>query len=110
MASPPGPQAVPSWAILPSGAPLPKPKQGGPQSDMLPGKNQTTKELADIARHLASLAYYSNDYASQEKAALHTFQSEAQKNGADRVLAVCMYVCMNFCMYVCRCIYMCVYM
>ena len=45
----------------------------------LPGlrrcKNQTAKELADSARRLASRAYYSNDYASQEKAALHAFQT-----------------------------------
>ena len=32
------------------------------------------KELADSARRLASRAYPSNDYASQEKAALHAFQ------------------------------------
>ena len=40
------------------------------------GKNQTAKKLADSARRLASQAYYSNGYASQEKAALHTIQSE----------------------------------
>ena len=34
------------------------------------GKNQSAKELADSARRLASRAYHSNDYASQEKAAL----------------------------------------
>ena len=39
------------------------------------GKNQSAKELADSARRLASLAYHSNDYASQEKAALHAFQT-----------------------------------
>ena len=33
------------------------------------GKNQSAKELADNARRLASRAYHSNDYASQEKAA-----------------------------------------
>ena len=33
------------------------------------------KELADSARRLASRAYHSNDYASQEKAALHAFQT-----------------------------------
>ena len=38
------------------------------------GKNQSAKELADSARRLASPAYHSNDYASQEKAALHGFQ------------------------------------
>ena len=38
------------------------------------GKNQSAKELADSARRLASQAYHSNDYASQEKAALHAFQ------------------------------------
>ena len=31
------------------------------------------KELANSARQLASRAYYSNDYDSQEKAVLHTF-------------------------------------
>ena len=39
------------------------------------GKNQSAKELADSARRLASRAYHSNDYASQEKAALHVFQT-----------------------------------
>ena len=39
------------------------------------GKNQSAKELADSARRLASQAYHSNDYASQEKAALHAFQT-----------------------------------
>ena len=39
------------------------------------GKNQSAKELADSARRLASQAYYSNYYASQEKAALHAFQT-----------------------------------
>ena len=38
------------------------------------GKNQSAKELADSARRLASRAYHSNDYASQEKTALHAFQ------------------------------------
>ena len=38
------------------------------------GKNQSAKELADSARRLASRAYHSNDYTSQEKAALHAFQ------------------------------------
>ena len=38
------------------------------------GKNQSAKELADSTRRLASQAYHSNDYASQEKAALHAFQ------------------------------------
>ena len=38
------------------------------------GKNQSAKELADSARRLAFRAYHSNDYASQEKAALHAFQ------------------------------------
>ena len=38
------------------------------------GMNQSAKELADRARRLASQAYYSNDYTSQEKAALHAFQ------------------------------------
>ena len=33
------------------------------------------KELADSARRLASRAYHSNDYASQEKAALHAIQT-----------------------------------
>ena len=44
------------------------------------GKNQTAKELADSARPLASRAYYSNDYASQEKAALHAFQAAVRKS------------------------------
>ena len=39
------------------------------------GKNQSAKEPADSARRLASRAYHSNDYASQEKAALHAFQT-----------------------------------
>ena len=39
------------------------------------GKNQSAKELADSARRLASWAYHSNDYASQEKASLHAFQT-----------------------------------
>ena len=39
------------------------------------GKNQSAKELADSARRLASRAYHSNDYASQEKVALHAFQT-----------------------------------
>ena len=39
------------------------------------GKNQLAKELADSARRLASRAYHSNDYASQEKALLHAFQT-----------------------------------
>ena len=39
------------------------------------GKNQSAKELADSAMRLASRAYHSNDYASQEKAALHAFQA-----------------------------------
>ena len=39
------------------------------------GKNQSAKELTDSARRLASQAYHSNDYASQEKAALHAFQT-----------------------------------
>ena len=39
------------------------------------GKNQSAKELADSGRRLASRAYHSNDYASQEKAALHAFQT-----------------------------------
>ena len=39
------------------------------------GKNQSAKELADSARRLASRAYHSNDYASQEKGALHAFQT-----------------------------------
>ena len=39
------------------------------------GKNQSAKELADSARRLASRAYHSNDYTSQEKAALHAFQT-----------------------------------
>ena len=39
------------------------------------GKNQSAKELADSARRLASRAYHSNDYASQEKAALQAFQT-----------------------------------
>ena len=39
------------------------------------GQNQSAKELADSARHLASRAYHSKDYASQEKAALHAFQT-----------------------------------
>ena len=38
------------------------------------GKNQLAKELADSARRLGSGAYHSNNYGSQEKAALHAFQ------------------------------------
>ena len=38
-------------------------------------KNQSAKELADSARRLASRVYHFNDYASQEKAALHAFQT-----------------------------------
>ena len=37
--------------------------------------NQSANELADSARLLASLAYYTNDFASQEKAAVHAFQT-----------------------------------
>ena len=37
------------------------------------GKNKSAKELADSVRQLVSWAYYSNDYASQENAALHAF-------------------------------------
>ena len=43
------------------------------------GKNQSAKEIADSARRLASQAYYSNNYASQEKAALHAFQAAVGK-------------------------------
>ena len=39
------------------------------------GKNQPAKELADSAWRLASRAYHSNDYESQEEAALHAFQT-----------------------------------
>ena len=39
------------------------------------GNIQSAKELADRARRLASRVYYSNDYASQEKAALHVFHT-----------------------------------
>ena len=39
------------------------------------GKNQSAKELADNARRLASRAYHSNDYASQEKAVLRALQT-----------------------------------
>ena len=39
------------------------------------GKSQSAKELADSARQLASRAYHSNNNASQEKAALHAFQT-----------------------------------
>ena len=39
------------------------------------GNNQSAKELADSVRRFASRAYHSNDYASQEKAALHAFQT-----------------------------------
>ena len=39
------------------------------------GKNQSAKELDDSARCLASRAYHSDNYASQEKAALHAFQT-----------------------------------
>ena len=39
------------------------------------GKNQSAKELADSARRLASRAYHSNHYASQEKATLHAFHT-----------------------------------
>ena len=44
------------------------------------GKNQSAKELADCVRGLASRAYYSNEYASQEKAALHAFQAMGSKD------------------------------
>ena len=37
--------------------------------------DKSAKELADQARSLARRAYYSNNVASQEKAALHAFQS-----------------------------------
>ena len=47
----------------------------GQETDTSRGKNQSAKELADSARRLASRAYHSNDYASQEKAALHAFQT-----------------------------------
>ena len=50
------------------------------------GKNQTAKELADSAQRLASRAYYSNDYASQEKAALHMFQKAVGRNSSSNVL------------------------
>ena len=39
------------------------------------GKNQSAKVLVDSARRLASRAYHSNGYASQEKAVLHAFQT-----------------------------------
>ena len=39
------------------------------------GKNQSDKGLANSARRLDSRAYHSNYYASQEKAALHAFQT-----------------------------------
>ena len=38
-------------------------------------KNHSAKELADSARCLAIRAYYSNDYASHKKVALHAFQA-----------------------------------
>ena len=44
------------------------------------GKNQSAKELADSARQLASRAYYSNDYASQQNAALHGFQTAVDED------------------------------
>ena len=44
------------------------------------GKNQSAKELADSARWLASRACYFNDYASQEKAALHAFQAAVRED------------------------------
>ena len=59
-------------------------QSGGPQASVWTrnghqhrsaGKNQSAKELADSARRLASWAYHSNDYTSQEKAALHAFQT-----------------------------------
>ena len=43
------------------------------------GKNQSAKELADSARRLASRAYHLNDYAGQEKAALHAVGEDLQK-------------------------------
>ena len=44
------------------------------------GKNQSAEELADSARRLASRAYHLNDYASQEKAALHAFQTAVRED------------------------------
>ena len=57
-------------------------KGRGSPSSVLPGdghQHRFTKvcwaqELADSARRLASPAYHSNNYPSQEKAALHAFQ------------------------------------
>ena len=49
------------------------------------GKNQSAKELADRARRLASRAYHSNDYASQEKAALHAFPNSSWRASAVEV-------------------------
>ena len=43
-------------------------------------KNQSAKELANSARRLASRAYHSNDYASQEKLALHAFQTAVRED------------------------------
>ena len=52
------------------------------------GMNQSAKELADSARRLTSRSFYSKDYASQEKAALHAFQmvvgEELQLKRAER--------------------------
>ena len=44
------------------------------------GKNQSAKELAESTRRLASRAYHSNDYTSQEKAALHAFHTAVGKD------------------------------
>ena len=46
------------------------------------GKNQSAKELADCMRGLASRVYYSNDYASQEKAACTSVPSDSQQGFA----------------------------
>ena len=44
------------------------------------GKNQSAKELDNSARRLASRAYHSNDYTSQEKAELHAFQTAVEED------------------------------
>ena len=55
----------------------------GEEENVLPGQSIALQELASLLRgkgqgtprRLASRAYYSNDYASQEKAALYAFQA-----------------------------------
>ena len=47
--------------------------------------SREAKELVDSARRLASRAYYSNDYVSQEKATLQMFQKAVGGNSSSNV-------------------------